>query len=226
MGFFQLPPHSNYTSGGIKTGVAQEYFDLIAKEMKLENINYKELPLPRLISELAEGRIDIGLYLAKNNEREKTFIFSKIPFLEMKPSIALLKNKFQKQELTAEDLKNLTICVWQEGYKSEIIKSDNIKKIKLAGDDITPRCLEMIRLGRADGFYTPDLLSLKYELKKLNIEHLYDIKILHKNEVGLYTVFSKKVDPKIIKHYEDALIKVIRQTPYVNFYLKRLEISN
>lgn len=226
VGYFQLSPHSNFQTDKSNKGIALEYFEILAKEMNLKQFTFKELPLPRLIQELSESRIDIGLYLAKNNERETKVNFSQSPFLIMEPSIVTLKNKGTKEVVSEDDIKGLTLCVWQEGYQSPIIKSEIIKKIQLTGMNVTSRCLELVKIGRADGFYTPDILSLKFEIKTLNLENLYDIKVLAKNEVGLYTVFSKKLDPKIIHDYQNALKKISKKIPYTDFYLNRLKISN
>lgn len=226
VGYFQLPPHSHYDLQGSHNGIAHEYFRLIAKEMNLENFEFKELPLPRLISDLAESKIEIGLYLAKNEERQNLFIFADKPLFILSPSLVIKKSKEKKSFLSEEDIQNLNICVWQEGYISPIIKSKKIQKIELTGLDIALRCLEMINLKRADAFYNPDLLSLKFKIKKLNLENSFDIKVLENSEVGLYTVFSKKFNKKMIKKYEEALSKVQSRIQYSKFYFQQLNMTN
>ncbi len=212
IGYFELTPHSTDQEvlGGKSPMIS--YFQKIDLVPLKDRLEINEYPLPRLISKLANNSIDIGLYLAKSEEREKLFQFADTPLYKMRPSIAVLKSRFFKAKAKyAQELFPQRVCVWEQGYLSKEITASHNKLVKLSGDRIIQRCLEMTRLGRVDSFYTPDHLSLIYALKKMGIEDQFIIIPIKGGEIGLYTVFSNKASKALKDKFNEKINHLIRE---------------
>ena len=207
--YFALPPHSSNTQGEIKNhGPLIVYFEKILKELKITNYKINELPLARLLSELELNNLDIGIYLAKNEEREKQFVFSNIPIYTSESSLLTTKERAWPLEVELNALSKLRICVWKQGYLSPLLKNKKIELVPISGKNIAHRCSQMILYGRADAFYSPERKSIEYEIANSKFRNKLSIHLLKGEQTPLYIVFSKKAGLLWKQKFEQALIKV------------------
>lgn len=220
IGYFELMPHSAYSKNSTDIGIALEYFNLIAKEMGIDNYEFKQFPLPRLLSNLKDNHIQMGLYLAKNSERQEIVNYASEPLFNLVPSL-IIKATYQSEMITQNQIENLKICAWGEGYQSSIIKNKK-NKIQLTGEDVMSRCTEMVSIGRVDGFYSPDQLALIYEIKRVKKEKELKVVPVQEESIGLYSVFSKNVSPGFIKRYDSAHKIVQEKINYIKFYTDKI----
>ena len=181
--------------------------------MKLEKPEVKLLPLPRLISKLSLNTIDIGIFLAKNSKREQLFYYAIEPIYYMVPSVVISKN-FKNNTYAFEKYK---VCVWEDGHYPEQFNKLGPDLVKMTGDKISQRCMEMIKNGRVDAFFSPDHFNLKYHLKKMKMDNEYKVIPIVGEPIGLYTVFSKK-QVKLKELYEKALKKIKAHESYEDYF--------
>lgn len=216
IGYFTLEPHSGLSNDPTFHPPMVNYFDLIAKKMSLKEYRTEEMPITRLIQNLKTNATHIGLYLAKDNERNKIMNFSSTPLYLMKPALAVSK-KLEAKNLLEKKLSKIKVCVWKDGYRSEGLKKSKSRFVELVGNDITDRCLEMLKKGRVDAFYSPDHLSLLHGLKKFNMTNNFQIVHLEEEPIGLYTVFSPESKGLQVQ-YEKALKKQLQEKSYEDFF--------
>lgn len=218
VGFFDLKPHIQTAKQANKevTGPAIVYLRLIADKMGVTlDIQKEALPLDRLLQNLRDGQLDVAVALGKNPERERYLDYPEQPFYWMHSSLMVLKSSPLQQIKTAEELKPLKIGVYSNGYLSPLLRNPQLKTYKLYGSNLIYRSYQMLELHRFDAMYSPDQFDFKGEA--IAYHFLDSIRILRLPEppIGLYTAFSKKTDPDLIKRYEQSL----RQMPPYAAYL-------
>lgn len=100
--------------------------------------------------------------------------------------------------------------------KQRLLRNPQLNTHKLYGSDLIYRSYQMLRLNRFDAMYSPDQFDFQAEAIAF---HFFDqIRILRLPEppIGLYTAFSKKANPNLIKRYEQSQ----RQMPSYEHFLK------
>jgi len=213
VGFIRVAPHVILNEKEEPEGPAIEYFQDIAQDMGVE-ASFIRLPVARLLAYLQDGEIDAALILTRSPEREKMFCFPEQPLIRIQPAIVVPRNHPLRAVTSADDLLPLRICGWGNAYRPATMQDSRLNIILLYGRDMVKEALDMVRRGRADAFYSPGSNTLKYELQRENIMDSMRIIPLPDPEVGLYTVFSRKVCEKYLSRYETALGKVSRRKPY------------
>lgn len=219
VGFFDLKPHIQLAKQRDQepSGPAITYLQLIAQKMGVTlSIQKEPLPLDRLLQNLRDGQLDVAVALGKNPEREGFLTYPEQPFYWMHPSLMVLASSSLQQVKTAEELKLLKIGIYSKGYLSPLLRNPQLNTHKLYGSDLIYRSYQMLRLNRFDAMYSPDQFDFQAEAIAF---HFFDqIRILRLPEppIGLYTAFSKKANPNLIKRYEQSQ----RQMPSYEHFLK------
>lgn len=214
VGYFELPPHGN--SDG--TGAAIDYFQLVANELHWK-ASFVVIPLARM---MLTDEVDVILYVGKTSEREKKFVYTDKPIMNMQGAIALAtKNPLHKIQ-NANDLKKMTIGAWQGGYRSELMQTSGLKIENYPGEAVSQRALRMIATSRLDAFYNPEETSLIYSIQKNHLSDQLKVLQLPEKPTGLYVAFSKKAPSQLIVQFNQAHAKIEKQKPYkdvLNQYL-------
>lgn len=222
VGYFRLLPHSDFPHGNPSTGKAFIYFDRISKKMGVE-YKAQEYPLPRLLTLLDSGEVDMALFLAKDSERSRRFVYPKDSFFSMTPSLAFRRDHPLKAITRVEDLLPLKIGVWTHGFNSPIMKNKALQLVGLTGPDVVQRNLVKVENGRLDAFYSPDDTNILFEIKRLNMEQKLKVLALPNEQVHLYSPFSKKAAGKYLEKYERALAEVEKEVTYDQFLRSLLQ---
>ncbi|MGZ5280067.1 MAG: substrate-binding periplasmic protein, partial [Pseudobdellovibrionaceae bacterium] len=131
VGYFGLAPHGFEND----QGAAVEYFKLIARKLNW-TVRFELLPLARM---MATDRVDIVLYLGKNEEREKHFVFSERPLMQMQGAIAISSQHALNRIRNISDIKSLKIGVWSRGFKSEMMRTEGLSLTEETGAAIEER---------------------------------------------------------------------------------------
>jgi ABC-type amino acid transport substrate-binding protein len=211
IGFFDLYPHiiPGSASHSEASGPAITYFTLIAADMKLDlNISKEAMAIPRLLKMLEEGTLDAAVALGRNPEREKICLFPEKPFFMMRPALMVMKTSPLLLINSVTDLRKLSIGTYAEGFISPLMKNPGIKIDPLNGGDVVFRNYQKMELGRIDAVYSPDSQNLIKTAKEKKFSNNIRIIYLPEPPIGLFTAFSKKVNPSIVKRYNGALKKM------------------
>ena len=214
VGYFKVAPHAMPGPADRPQGVAVAYFDLIAREMQVTDIEFVLLPLNRLLVELENNRVDMALLLARNAERAATFVYPAEAFCMTKPSIAVSAAIPLQKIRSVDELLLLAFHETPGNYRSAIMQDQRLNITPLAGDDFTRRCYAMILNGRIDACYQPDHYPIQFEAMREAFASKIKILYLPDPPIGLYSVFSKSAAPKYLKRYEVALDAVKQQHTY------------
>jgi len=212
VGFFDLDFHTVNDDGS--EGNAIKYFQLILKEMNTPNVKFYKFPLPRLIKMLEEDRIDMILFMGKNDERAKKFTYSKIPLFYMQPCLVLRKNKIKHDINGVDDILDLKIGTYQDGLYIDWLLDPRVNIQSITGENIVKRSLNKVLAGRIDAFYSPDRASVSYVITKSFPSEQLELISLPVPRYGAYSAFSKKSSIKYKETYESALMKVQHDHPY------------
>lgn len=217
VGFFDLPPHAVTVNGQIR-GAAIDYFQLIAKEMRVTP-RFIKLPLARL---LQDERVDVVLFLGKNRERERMLVFAQQPLLHMVGGIAVRNDSPLARVDISDDLLGLTIGVWDAGYRGRLMRDARLKLYPMPSDSLSERGPQMVVLKRLDAFYNPELRSLQDEVLRLGLESQIRVLTLPSGDDALYTAFSKAAAPKYRARFDRAYAAVQKRVRYDVFLMRYL----
>lgn len=217
MGYFELAPHGLND----KSGSAIDYMKLIAEELNWD-VRFTMTPLARM---MLTDELDGVLYIGKNAEREKKFNYTRYPLLQMQGAIAVAKKSSLTKIKSAKDLLPLTIGIWKEGYRSEVMRTEGLKTEPYPGGAVSRRALQMIANGRLDSFYCPEDISLQYTIDKIKLNDQLKVLPLPEPTTGLYVAFSKRIPIKMIEEFDAAHAKVAKKIAYKDFIKPYLKIK-
>lgn len=212
VGYFVFPPHT-MRENGKNIGATIDYFKLISKEMKLQDVSFEPFPNSRLLNKLETGEIDVGLVFAKNSERAAKFKYPIKPFATMVMAVAMKKSHTLEMVRSVDDLSTSTIGYLKNAYLPDILKDQGIKFDFLTGENFTKQNILKVKRGRIDAVLS-DYYSLVYEAKRYNL--IQDLKFykIPGVEVPLYTVMSNNSAKKYLRSYEAALEIVQKKITY------------
>lgn len=214
IGYFELPPHGNADG----SGAAVDYFRAIAKELNWK-VSFVAIPLARM---MLTDEVDVILYVGKTPEREKKFIYTEKPIMNMQGAIAVSTKNSLNRIQSASDLQKMKIGAWQGGYRSDLMQTSGLKIENYPGEAVSERALRMIASSRLDAFYNPEETSLIYSIQQIHLSDQLKVLKLPERATGLYVAFSKRVSPEFIELFNKAHTKVEKQKPYkdvLNQYL-------
>lgn len=213
VGYFDLPPHTQNEVGS--AGPALHYFDKIAGRMQVD-VRYQVMPLPRLLKQLDNNKLDAVLLLAGSAERQQSFIYPQQPFFVSHGALAVRTGVQTNVDSFLKQSSN-SIAIWQQGYQSGLIKSFAGRFVILSGDNISARAAEMQGKDRVDAFYEPDIYSLRHSIQHNTLSAQLYILELPNDRVPLYTVFSRQGAEKYLQSYEQALQQQTEAQSYLEY---------
>lgn len=223
IGIYELAPHvlieSQPDGKSIAKGAIIDFINTEMKSKKLfDSIEIRLLPFARVLEELASGKIDMAVSLAKNPERELKYRYFSVPFT-MAQAAVILKATDPIREI--KDLKVLSKKVLGHVVGSvtpDYLAANGIRIDAISGDNYHERNLARLRAHRIDGFYVPTYSNGRFQLSKYDKEKEFKILKLPVEEIGLYFAFRKdypegeikKLEnafPNLLQHYEEFLQK-------------------
>ena len=209
IGYFDLPP---YTSDDRDhEGPALQHFREIATAMQVE-VQFYPYPLPRLLKMLQNNELDAALLLGKTTERSEFLFYPQQPYIMTQPAL-LLRNSPTVPSLSAlADNSKLQLAYWQAGHHGRWFDNAKARRLAITGDDVAERGIDMVASGKVDAFYAADIRALQYLLDLRPTPHNLQILPIPE-QVGLYSVFSKRGAESLLKRYEAALRQVQAQHP-------------
>ncbi|MBU0912487.1 MAG: transporter substrate-binding domain-containing protein [Gammaproteobacteria bacterium] len=179
-------------------------------------VQYQAMPLSRLLKRLTNNELDAALILAKSAERQQLFIYPQQAFfitqgaLTIRKSIPSDLNAFLKNQ-------NYSVALSQQGYQSEQLSRFAGRFVMLSGDNVSVRAAEMLEKGRLDAFYEPDIYSLRHSIQRNAFGSELYILELPKDQVPLYTVFSRQGAEKYLQSYQQALQQQTKELGYIDY---------
>jgi ABC-type amino acid transport substrate-binding protein len=226
VGFFSIAPHTIVESPNTYKGAAIDYFSRITDLMGVPSVNFKMLPLARLVAGLENDDIDVILFLAKNPERERTFRYPETPYHSSQPGLAVPSSSSVNAISSVEDLFPLRIGILGKGFLSPFMRNEQLQFEPIFGS--TPILLNLNKLmaGRIEAIYVPDLTVIRYAARK----HGYDGQVrflpLPEPAAANYSVFSQKSAETYLSRYEQALQELQKTLPYKNVLEKYISAAS
>jgi hypothetical protein len=202
IGYFENKPHIYFEAGKTK-GVLVEYWgEIIAPKMDVEIEWIGPIPMTRLFYMLNIGEINCIALLSKNDEREISYDYPENYFRNVTGGIAVLKSSKLKEVKNYEELENMRITFFKEGYIPKEMKNKKIKWDFLPSVNWKIQGIHKLIYGRTDAVYDPDYTTLIY-VKKNNKE--INIIKLPNSDSQNYSVFSKVDNKKFLKKYNSVI---------------------
>ena len=218
VGFFELPPHASMVDGQ-PVGPAVEYLRLVAQEMQVQ-AQFNMMPLSRL---LGSDEVDLILMLGRNPEREKRLSFVSQPLLTMQGGVVVRTESRLKAVARADDLLGLVIGAYSDGYRGAIMRDPRLTLFQMSSPTLTQRALQMLTLNRLDAFYSPDAMSLAYQLDELSLSTKLRLVRFPSDDDALYPAFTQAGSLQLQQRFEAAFGRVGKRMPYREFLQQHLE---
>jgi len=190
-------------------GLCDELYFLIKKEINSEvekiHIDEKLYPIKRLLSmiELGEGHIFCGA--GRNQDRERRFIYSKLPVYHVSNVVAAKKNElFIPESLSDLVDKNIVVGAYHGTSSAKFLKqqrgirlNDNYNNFSQAFKELSETNLRY--------FYYHDL-GLNYLIKESGLP----LKVIPTKfrTVPQWIIYSKKTPERFVKAIESAIQKL------------------
>ncbi len=223
VGYFLVEPHSNLKNGKHVGAVIDYWKDHVSPKM---NVNIKfagPYPVPRLINEAIHGKINVIALLAKNQERIKILDFPDKPFVININAIAFLKGHKIEKINKIDNLRGMNLGFFAKGFIHPLLKNNNIKWSLTYKTDWSKINLKLLSYRRIDGFYSPNLNVLKYNISINNIKDKVKILTIPGTETGLYSLFSKKDKGRYLKIYNQVHPQVLEEVSYLDLVEKYMK---
>ena len=217
VGFFELPPHASGKDGKF-AGPAISYFERVAHAMGVTP-HYVMLPLARLQS---DPSVDMVLYIGKNAQREKTFVFPRRPLLKLRGTVTVRRDCLVTKVDSADDLLGQTVGVYDKGYRHDLMRDRRLSLYEMPSDKLVERGLQMLMLKRIDGFYSPEDYSVRAGIHALGLAPQVRTLYLPAGNDALYAAFSQAAAPHYLKLYEQAFAAVSKRETYEAFLEQKL----
>lgn len=228
VGYFITSPHVIIEPETNKlTGACVEFFEkYIAPEMGI-TVEWAAgaSSIPRLLNQLENHTLDVGLVFAKNAERETILNYPQNPFLTSHTTLAFLKNHPINKIEKPEDIFGLIIGYGNKAHISPFMRNKKIIFDIVSSPDWMDVNLLKLLSGRNDAIFQPESSSLLYYIKKHKLEDR--VKLISLPEtVGLYTTFSKKADKSLTERYDRAFEKINGTELYLQILSKYIDINS
>lgn len=227
VGYFELIPHAFPGPQGRARGPMIEFFREIAQKMGINETDFYEAPLSRLVKSLEQGQLDALLYMAKNPEREKLFRYPNVPFVEIRMALAVKMSNPLQAVTSAADLASFTIGTRSGiSYLPAILQDERIRLEPLYGSgDVLKRNLKKLAVGRIDAVFESGLGTLKFWAKQMGMESEIRLIPLPGPTLKLYTIFSKNTPQDSVFRYEEALKDFLQEQTYDTLFESYYEES-
>ncbi len=199
--FQGAPP--KYINGEELSGIAFDIFVTLKKKLKDHGIditwdgNFKTMVE---IQELLQScKVDFFVGMAKTPERQKKFVFSKMPIYSIN-SLLLLKKGIK-------DVSKIRIGVISSTKTSKELPQsmkDNAEFVKISSID---KAMAMLLNGKLDGIFYNSMSLGYYYSKHRNL--LYPV-LMFSRKYYQYVVFSRCVNPKVVEEANKAIEDMIK----------------
>lgn len=222
VGYFDLPPHTPLPGQPDTAGTAIAYFGKIAERMQLDAVSYQRYPLSRLLQMLQRDQLDMALILAKTQEREAALVYPAQPFVVVQPLLLVAREHPLQRVDSVEQLLPLRLGAWQDGYRSPMLRDPRLQLQTLSSSHVLTQSMEMIKAGRLEAFYHPDDLAVRYQVQHLGMQDSIRLLPLPKEQMQLYSAFSRAAAGRYLQRYERAQAEVAAQQGYAAFFSEHL----
>ncbi|MDG0815968.1 substrate-binding periplasmic protein [Bdellovibrio svalbardensis] len=215
---YDIPPHVFVSKqGDLPAGAAVDFFNLYMNPQRKYKVKWLVTPFARFLIDLENKKIDVGLLLAKNPDREKLIRYSSHSLYTTYSGVIVSKGFKLKELKTLTDLKGMTLGHSQASITPPLLVKAGVKFDYLSGEQVIRRNIERVRLKRIDGVFAPTYTNAEYLLQ--NDKSVQDMHLLKipESRLDLYIVFRKDIDQEtfeylssqITKHYSSypALVK-------------------
>lgn len=221
VGYFEFPPHV-MTENGEAVGPAVDFFNLLAQEMGFESWSFQHYPINRLFDYLENGRVDMGLYFAKNEERASRFIYPQSPYTYVPLSLAFRSDHPLEEIVDMEEIYPLTIGYLQGAYLPDQFLDPRMNFVYLYGQNWTFQNLSKVQAGRIDaalsGYY-----QMIFDIKNYQMEQDIKVLTLPFSTVEIFNVLSPSFAEDNLQLYQESLDRLLSQTSYDQIFNEFLE---
>lgn len=206
VGIYTLEPLIGM-AGGEPVGIVGAPFHRAALKDPNYNVHYSEYSFARFMLMLERHKLDMGLLVAKNKEREKKFNFSSIPLWTSRPGLVILKNSPLAHLKDLSELKDKNI-----GHTRGSIIPTELGKVPInwtfrSEEDYFPSALKSIELHRLDGFFVPTMAFANHKIEQLGGKGKYSVISLPIKGIKLYAIYPKKLTKEKVAHFEEMILK-------------------
>lgn len=197
----------DYNENGIPKGFAVDYMKLLANKTGLRIVFVSDI-WKNLLSKFYENQIDIMLLAGKSIKREKKFVFSNYPIVEIK--YRLIRKKKDKNIVSLASLKNKKLAL-VKGWASVNFIKEKYKNIHFIEFNTSLDALKAVAFGIVDASVedesTAKILIQKNMLSNLHINENKNFDLMNK---PLF-LMSKKKNKTLLSILDKAMADVSAQ---------------
>ena len=220
---FLWPPNMITDKLGAKPGqpkgaIVQVWENYIAPKAGIKIEWLGPYPFSRAMSMLESGEADAIQHLSKTPEREKKFIFSTKPIMRGRQGLVVLKNEKMNAITSVQQIKDKPIAMIGEGYLAPFYlqNKNQLKLVEVYGEEAGRQIVKMVLSGRVwGGYFTFSEVLMYYAASE---KRLNDLKVISfpgsDSYETIYTAFSRKCDPALIRKIDTAITAVSETYDY------------
>lgn len=192
MGYFNVRPYM-YSDGYKAKGSAVVYFETLAEKMGAEVTWTGDLPFPRLLRNLEEGRIDGAMMLSITPERRKYLYFSEKPVTRLQTVILVNRDSPINDNFTASDLSGQRIGFLKGAFLSPWMSKHQDRFIIELNHDTywISQNIQKVLKGQLYAAYDVNPLALINEAENMGVRDRIRILEVPEPPIHPYVAFSK-----------------------------------
>ena len=192
--FYEMAPHM-YMEKGKPSGAVPEFLEKNIFAGSEWKIKWRTYHFSRVLKDLENGKVDMAVLLVKNEERQKLFDFSELPLYQSQSAIVVKKESKIEKLTDLAAIKGFHLVHNMGMVTPAYFKPYDVRFEYVSGEKSFDRSLQILRSGRADGFYVPLISEAVYQLQKRD-----DLKILQipRAPFELFIAFRKGLSAPLI----------------------------
>ncbi len=194
VGFYDLPPHSFYESGG----ACQDFLE----QSILAPLGYRarwiRLPFKRLLLWLENDQIDLAVLVAKTADREGLMQFSKRRILRAQPAFIVRQDHPLKVVRKLAELRGMTVGHAASSIQPMYLHEQGIHFSVVSGTADFPQNVRRLQAGRIEAIFAPTASHAQFRLQQMQLTSALRLLLLPVEGIDLHFAFSPRF-PKDLK---------------------------
>ncbi len=223
--FIHSPIVMQKEPGSEPYGPGVDYAKAIARALGYEP-DIQLLPIGRMLANLRDGSLDIGLELGMLEERKAFLLYPDAPCLTTRPSLTVRADNPLMAVASAKDLAGMRVGYLLGGYSGSFFAgTKNVEFEYVSGDSWVAQNLAKLLAGRIDAVLDQNEYSCLAEARRKGVESKIKVLPLPVVPVKGYVVFSRAAPgiEKILSEYnKKATSSIPDENALIRKYLDSL----
>lgn len=174
-------------------------------------VEYSSYSFARFMLMLERGELDLGLLVAKNDERLKKFYFSNLHLWTSRPALVIKKESPLRTLTKLSELEGKKIGHAKGSIIPEELEGLKLKWFFRSEELYFPNALKSLTLDRLDGFFVPTMTFALHQLELMGLKDKYSVVALPITGIKLYAISPKSISREKFIFIEQVTTQMWRE---------------